>query len=81
MRAADVSCEVVSGLLFRWQAGALPEAERDAYEQHLLFCPPCMAQNDKAHAALSALGSVAAAMPDEALRRRLAGIVEHGRDH
>ncbi|MFA1549449.1 zf-HC2 domain-containing protein [Actinomadura chokoriensis] len=78
MRAVDVSCEVISGLLFRWQGGALPEADRDAYEQHLLFCPPCMAQNDKAHVALSALGAVPAARPDEALRRRLAGIVNPG---
>lgn len=43
------------------------ETDRDAYEQHLLFCPPCLAQNDKARIAFSALISAPTQPPPEPL--------------
>jgi hypothetical protein len=65
----------VSNLVIRWQTGELPEADRDAYEQHLLFCPPCLAQNDKARLALAALAAAAAGSPPAELLARLVGQV------
>jgi hypothetical protein len=56
MRASDVSCDLIAGLIGRWWDGGMDDRDRDAYEQHLLFCPPCMVQNDKARTALTALG-------------------------
>ena len=60
MSAVDARCSTVSGQVMRWHAGTLGVAERDVYEQHLLFCPPCLAQNDKARLALAALTDPAA---------------------
>lgn len=74
MRASDVSCQVVFGLLGRWHDGDMAERDRDAYEQHLLFCPPCLRQNDKMRLALAALESVFSAVPDNETRRNLAEI-------
>jgi hypothetical protein len=51
------------------------DADRDAFEQHLLFCPPCMAQNDKAGLALAALTSAPTTPPPGDLVDRLAARV------
>ena len=59
MRAADMTCDLVAGLMSRWWDGDMDDRDRDAYEQHLLFCPPCMVQNDKARVALTALARAA----------------------
>lgn len=75
MRASEVRCDVVFGLIGRWLDGEMTERDADAYEQHLLFCPPCLAQNDKARLGLAALGDALAAAPDDELRRRLARLV------
>lgn len=63
MRVGDISCRAVGGLLSRWYDGALSEVESDAYEQHLLVCPPCLTQNDNLRAGLTALPAVADADP------------------
>jgi hypothetical protein len=76
MRASDVSCDVVFGLIGRWMDGEMTERDRDAYEQHLLFCPPCLAQNDKARLALAALREATTAAPGDDIRRRLAQLVQ-----
>jgi hypothetical protein len=75
MRASDVSCEVISGVMGRWREGDLTEDESDAYEQHLLFCPPCLDQSKKTRLALDALPRAATAVPSEDLLSRLTGIV------
>jgi hypothetical protein len=53
--ASDVSCQVVLGLLGLWHDGALDDHDREVYEQHLLFCPPCLVHHDKFRRALKAL--------------------------
>jgi hypothetical protein len=52
------------------------EADRNSYEQHLLFCPPCLAQNDKARPSLAALAGAAATPPPEDLLGRLTAMVD-----
>jgi len=64
VHAADVNCSVIMGLLGRWHDGEMDEQDRDAYEQHLLFCPPCLLQNDKARRVLGALARVGDELPD-----------------
>jgi hypothetical protein len=71
IRASDVSCDVIVGLIGRWLDGDMDDGDRDAYEQHLLFCPPCLVQTGKTRRALTALREIPAAVPDERLMRRL----------
>ncbi len=71
MRTVDVRCDVLSGLIGQWHAGTLRDADRDAYEQHLLFCPPCLVQNDKARLSFTALSAAATQPPPEGLVHRL----------
>jgi hypothetical protein len=85
IRASDVSCDVIVGLIGRWLDGDMEDEDRDAYEQHLLFCPPCLVRTGKTRRALAALRAVSdplrtvsaplrempAASPGEDLRRRL----------
>lgn len=71
MRAVDVRCDVLSGLVGRWHMGSLRDVDLDAYEQHLLFCPPCLVQNDKARLGFAALSAAATEPPPEDLVHRL----------
>lgn len=71
MRAVDSRCDVVSSLISSWHDGSMRDADRSGYEQHLLFCPPCLAQNDKARLALGALHSPPSASPPPELLDRL----------
>ena len=77
MKVVDVSCQVVGSLLTSWYDNALTDVETDGYEQHMLLCPPCLAQAGKLRAALSALTELAAApaVPSVDLATRLAAIV------
>ena len=63
MNPATASCDVIVGLVGRWQAGELPADESTVYEQHLLFCPPCMTYAENYRTALSALPGIAGAAP------------------
>lgn len=67
MNDIDSRCNVVSGLIGRWHLGRLREVDLEAFEQHLLYCPPCLVQHDKARAALGVLRSV----PDSTAPPRL----------
>ena len=69
--AVELSCDTASRLVGSWRAGALTTAERDAYEQHLLVCPPCLRQNDKARLAFAALSTALDTSPPEDLLVRL----------
>lgn len=72
MPAADARCDWLSDLIEPWHAGTMREKDRNGYEQHLLCCPPCLAQNDKATLAFAALPSAGtAAQPPEDLMTRL----------
>jgi Putative zinc-finger len=71
VNAVTARCDVVSGLIGRWLAGTMRDADRTAYEQHLLFCPPCLAQSDKARAALLALAGAPSDAPPGGLVDRL----------
>lgn len=75
MRASDVNCQVIFGLLGRWHDGDMTARDRDAYEQHLLFCPPCLRQNDKMRVALAALNNAFNAVPSNEMRRNLTEII------
>lgn len=76
MNAVDARCDVISGLLGRWHAGTLRAADRDAFEQHLLFCPPCLAQHDKARLAVAALVRAPGTAAPVALVERLVARVD-----
>jgi hypothetical protein len=75
MNAATVSCAVISGLLGRWYDSDLPEGERDAYEQHLLLCPPCLVRSENYRTAITALPGAARTVPDGTLRADLLELV------
>jgi hypothetical protein len=75
--ASDVSCEVISGLVGRWQDGDMSDHDRDAFEQHLLFCPPCLIQIDRMRIGLAVLASVSP-MPNANLRQRLHRLLVRG---
>lgn len=70
MRASEVSCAVVVGLMGRWRTGEL-ESDRDAFEEHLLFCPPCLTHNDKVRIGLLGLTRAAQSPPAPEVRRRV----------
>jgi hypothetical protein len=78
--AAEARCKVVSTLAGSWHADTLRAPDRDTYEQHLLFCPPCLVQNDKAGLAFGALRVVGAGEEPapEALVRELMSLVAAG---
>jgi anti-sigma factor RsiW len=40
------SCSAIVPLISTWSDGDLDEADRDAFEQHLLLCPPCLARSE-----------------------------------
>lgn len=62
-------------LMIRWLAGDLDERDGEVYEQHLLFCPPCLIQKDKARIALAALPTAATVSAPERLVDELTGLV------
>jgi hypothetical protein len=75
VRAVDARCDALSTLVVRWHTGMMLERDHDAYEQHLLFCPPCLVQNDKARLSLAALPAGANEVPPEDLVARLERLV------
>lgn len=76
IRASDVSCDVIVALIGRWLDGDLDSGDRDAFEQHLLLCPACLAQAGKTRRALAALRETLTASADDDLRRRLTRLVQ-----
>jgi hypothetical protein len=74
MTGSDLSCRLVARLLPQWQQATLLAGENERYEQHLLLCPPCLGQHDKARAALRALRSAAATGPTDALVAELVAV-------
>ncbi|MFK3981429.1 hypothetical protein ACI2K4_13755 [Micromonospora sp. NPDC050397] len=70
MGASEVSCAVVVGLMGRWRVGEL-ESDREAFEEHLMFCPPCLAHNDKVRIALLGLAEAGRSRPAPEVRRRV----------
>ncbi|HEV2371966.1 MAG TPA: zf-HC2 domain-containing protein [Streptosporangiaceae bacterium] len=78
-QAMGLSCQDVFGLVGRWHDGDMPGPERDSYEQHLLFCPPCLAQVGNVRTALIALREAATVMAGDGLHGRLRGLIEAGR--
>lgn len=75
MRASDVNCQVIFGLLGRWRDGDMTARDRDAYEQHLIFCPPCLRQHEKMRLALAALNNALGALSNNDIRQNLAEII------
>lgn len=76
MNALNVDCATISVLMGQWHDGELPGDEHQAFEEHLLFCPPCLVQNQKLKGALAALSHAARAAAPQDLTHRLATIVE-----
>lgn len=75
-RIRDISCDAVFGLVGLWLDGSLAADERDAYEQHLLLCPWCVAYVGKTRLALAALRGVPASAPAGSFRRRLITLIQ-----
>jgi hypothetical protein len=78
MSAVNTRCEVISGLIGSWHTGTMRDVDRDAFEQHLLFCPPCLVQHDKARLAFAALAAAPRERPPAELVARLADQVSAG---
>jgi hypothetical protein len=76
VKAVHLTCQVLTGLRWQWFDHTLPEEDTEAYEEHLLFCPPCLVENDKARVALVALRDAAVPVPVESLVRRLAATTQ-----
>lgn len=45
----------------------MPDDDRTGFEQHLLCCPPCLQQHDKATRAMAALPAAAPSAPTQFL--------------
>ncbi|WP_322760020.1 zf-HC2 domain-containing protein [Frankia sp. Cr2] len=80
MRARDVSCEVIFDLVGAWYDAELTDSDQNAFEQHLLFCPPCLAYSDRVRRSLAALTAAATVAVPAGLADRLAAAVERVRD-
>ncbi len=70
-RALDISCDVVFDLVGAWYDGELTDNDQNAFEQHLLFCPPCLAYSDRARRSLAALTAAATATVPAGLADRV----------
>lgn len=68
-------CSVVVGLVGRWHDGDMSDDDLDAFEQHLMVCPPCLVYNDKVRIAMAALPTAAGAVAEEELVRDLVDLV------
>jgi hypothetical protein len=78
MNVADVSCQTIGALMTRWYDHSLTEVESDAYEQHMLLCPPCLVQAGKLRTALTALPAAAdSSAPEELVARLIATVHSH----
>jgi hypothetical protein len=75
VNAVEARCDVVAGLVSRWHFGTMRAVDREAYEQHLLFCPPCLVQNDKARLSFAALADVPTVVPPQELVDGLTAMV------
>ncbi|WP_239335107.1 zf-HC2 domain-containing protein [Frankia sp. CiP3] len=71
LRALDVSCDVIFDLVGAWYDGELTEGDQNAFEQHLLFCPPCLAYSERARRSLVALTAAATAVVPAGLAARV----------
>lgn len=71
MRAVDVTCRAVTGLIEEWHGGALGEDEQELLEQHVLVCPPCLVHLDVHRRGLRALAGVATPAPPDVVDRVL----------
>jgi len=80
MSALGLSCEVVFDLTGAWYDDELSENDQNAFEQHLLLCPPCLAYSDRLRRALGALAeATTVAMPAELVERLV--LREHSPSH
>jgi anti-sigma factor RsiW len=71
MLAEHTSCEVIVPLMGAWSDGLLDADDRDAFEQHLLLCPPCLARGEADRWARQAVRAAAAVVPDAAVVARI----------
>jgi anti-sigma factor RsiW len=56
--AINFSCKQVTDLVTGYVEGALPAAERLAFEQHVAVCPPCRAYFAQMRAVVRVAGSL-----------------------
>ena len=67
----EITCRELVELVTAYLEGALPEADRVRFEQHLVICRDCSAHMDQMRATQRALRSVGTARVDPAARARL----------
>ncbi|MBF6170938.1 zf-HC2 domain-containing protein [Nocardia blacklockiae] len=71
------SCPEWTGLSGAYVLDALTDCERDDFEWHLEWCPPCECEVEEFRAVLVRLAECLACQPDPGLRKRvLTGIEE-----
>ncbi len=71
MSTLDISCEDIFDLVGAWHDRELSERDQNAFEQHLLICPPCLAYSDRVRRALAALEATATVAVPEGLSGRV----------
>lgn len=57
MTGADIDCMTIMALRWSWLDGELTGSDEEAYEQHLLLCPACLAFTGNGRAAMRALAA------------------------
>jgi anti-sigma factor RsiW len=67
----ETTCRELVELVTSYTEGALPEAERVRFEQHLVICRGCSAHMDQVRVTQRTLRSLGAAGLDPAARNRL----------
>lgn len=75
MNASDVDCQVIVGLAGSWLDGSLGDGDREAYEEHMVLCPPCLTYLDNARIALAALPAAATVAASDDLVSQLVDLV------
>jgi anti-sigma factor RsiW len=77
---AGFDCTLVQQLIGRYHDGELAGERADAFEQHLLQCPPCLVEVRRLRATLRYLDEAAAAVGPAGVVERLSPAGRGGGD-
>jgi anti-sigma factor RsiW len=71
MSTADLTCQELVELVTEYLEGALPERDRERFEEHLMTCPPCQAHLAQVQETIRIVGSVTPESLSERAEREL----------
>jgi anti-sigma factor RsiW len=67
----DLTCQELVELVTEYLEDALPQRDRDRFEEHLLACPPCQAHLAQVRETIRITGSVSAESLSPGAQREL----------